>query len=96
MAKKRDPSKPEKPERRHIWDEWRNVRRLLWVFGAGCVVLLGLDLFIHRHLTFHGGEGAWEGWLGFYPIYGFVACVVLVLVATQMRKVVMRDEDYYD
>jgi hypothetical protein len=33
---------------------------------------------------------------GFYAIYGFVACVILVLVAKEMRKLVMRDEDYYD
>lgn len=31
----------------------------------------------------------------FHAIYGFVSCVVLVLAATQMRKVLMRDEDYY-
>ena len=30
-------------------------------------------------------------------MYGFVACVLLVLIATQMRKVLMRkEEDYYD
>jgi hypothetical protein len=33
--------------------------------------------------------------LGFY-IYGFVACVVLVVIAKEMRKVLMRKEDYYD
>ena len=34
--------------------------------------------------------------VGFYCIYGFAACVALVLLATEMRKVIMRDEDYYD
>ena len=33
---------------------------------------------------------------GFYAFYGFIGCVVLVLLATAMRKVLMRDEDYYD
>jgi hypothetical protein len=33
---------------------------------------------------------------GFYAIYGFVACVVLVVVATAMRRLVMRAEDYYE
>jgi hypothetical protein len=33
---------------------------------------------------------------GFYAFYGFVACVLLVLIAKQMRKVLMRKEDYYD
>ena len=49
------------------------------------------ELFIHRH-TIH----LLEDIFGFYALYGFVACVALVLIATQMRKVLMRDEDYYD
>jgi len=40
----------------------------------------------------HPFEALW----GFYAIYGFVACVVLVLLAKEMRKILMRDEDYYD
>ena len=31
-----------------------------------------------------------------YGIFGFVACVALVLIAKQLRKVLMRREDYYD
>ena len=31
-----------------------------------------------------------------YAIYGFVACVVLVVLAKIMRKGLMRDEHYYD
>jgi len=34
--------------------------------------------------------------IGFYSLYGFVACVILVLLAKEMRKLVMRDEDYYE
>lgn len=82
--------------KRHIWDDPKNVQILLWVFSAACAVLLLIDAFIHRHLSFEHGELVYEGWFGFYPFYGFVACVVLVLVAKQMRKVVMKDEDYYD
>ena len=33
---------------------------------------------------------------GFYGIFGFVACVALVLIAKQLRRVLMRPEDYYD
>ena len=50
-----------------------------------------LDFVVHRHVD-HPWEAAW----GFYCIYGFVACVLLVLVAKEMRKVIMRKEDYYD
>ena len=83
-------------EKRHLFDQPRNVRRLIWVFFALCVLLLGADLLFHRHLNFAEGVFPVEGWFGFYAIYGFVACVLLVLTATQMRKVLMRREDYYD
>lgn len=38
----------------------------------------------------------WEKLWVFYPIYGFVGCVVLVVIATWMRTFLMRSEDYYD
>ncbi|WP_246814368.1 hypothetical protein [Ferrimonas balearica] len=61
------------------------------LFYGICVALLALDFVVHRHT-----EHPWETLLGFYPLYGFVGCVVLVLLAKVMRKVVMRPEDYYD
>ncbi|HKJ77228.1 MAG TPA: hypothetical protein VKA64_08485 [Gammaproteobacteria bacterium] len=78
-------------EKQHLFDKPENVRRLLRVFYAICAGLLAADLIIHRHTLF-----SWEGFWGFYPIYGFVACVLLVLIAKEMRKAVMRSEDYYD
>ena len=86
----------ETPEKKHLFDEPRNVHRLIWTFFALCALLVGLDLFIHRHLSFAEGTLPVEGWFGFYAIYGFVACMLLVLIATQLRKVLMRGEDYYD
>ena len=32
----------------------------------------------------------------FHAAYGFISCVLLVLAATQMRRFVKREEDYYD
>lgn len=84
------------PAKKHLFDRPRNVRRLIWIFFAICVLLLGVDLLFHRHLTFAADGFPVEGWFGFYAIYGFVACVLLVLTATQLRKVLMRREDYYD
>ena len=81
---------------RHIWDDPSNVRRLLVAFFGVCGALLLADLLIHRHLSFEQGELPIEGWFGFYGLYGFVACVLLVLLAKQLRRVLMRDQDYYD
>lgn len=33
--------------------------------------------------------------LASYAVYGFTACVLLVLLGIVLRKLVMRDEDYY-
>ncbi|WP_019530064.1 hypothetical protein [Dasania marina] len=38
----------------------------------------------------------WQSSWGFYGIYGFTACVILVIAAKGLRKLVMRPEDYYD
>lgn len=72
-------------------DNFNNVKKLIWGFVVLCAALFAVDFFYHRHV-----ERDWESWPGFYAIYGFVACVILVLVAKEMRKIVMRKEDYYD
>jgi hypothetical protein len=58
------------------------------MFGA---LLVAADLVVHRH-----AETAFDGWFGYYALYGFVACVALVLAAKVLRRIVMRREDYYD
>ena len=81
-----------KPERKRYWlDEPRNVTRLyrgLWAIG---IVLVLLDLVVHRH-----AEAGFDDLFGFYGFYGFVACVALVLAAKGLRRLVMRPEDYDD
>ena len=89
------PREDGRPERKHVWDDPKNVQILLIVFWTACGVMLLLDLFVDRYLSFKQDEFPMEGWFGFYGFYGFVACVLLVLVAKQMRKVLMRREDYY-
>ena len=78
-------------EKVYFLDKPGNVDRLLKVFYAICVLLFAADIFVHRH-TIHD----WEQLPGFYAIFGFVAFVLLVLVAKLMRKLLMRKEDYYD
>jgi hypothetical protein len=78
-------------EKQYLLDNPRNVTRLLRVFYAVCGLLFVLDFIIHRH-TIH----PWEQLPGFYAIFGFVAFVLLVVVAKLLRKLLMRREDYYD
>jgi hypothetical protein len=75
----------------HVFDKPQNVWRVIHVLYGLCGLTLLLDFVIHRHV-----DHPWEAIWGFYCLYGFVACVLLVLVAKEMRKVLMRGEDYYD
>jgi hypothetical protein len=77
---------------RSYWlDNPRNVTRLVWSLYVVCGLLLAIDVFVPKH-----GPFAIEHSFGFYGLFGFIACVVLVLVAKQLRRVLMRPEDYYD
>ncbi|MDX1696746.1 MAG: hypothetical protein R3308_00580 [Thiohalobacterales bacterium] len=78
-------------EQQHLFDKPENIRRLLRVLYLACALLLVLDLVIHRHVIH-----TWESLWGFYGIYGFLACIGLVLTARQLRKILKRPEDYYD
>ncbi|OUS30778.1 hypothetical protein A9Q98_04575 [Thalassotalea sp. 42_200_T64] len=79
-----------KDEKKYLFDHPKNIKRLLYLLYSCCILLFILDFFIHRDVS-HSGENLW----GFYPLYGFVTCVVLVRVATWMRTFLMREEDYY-
>ena len=83
-------------EKKYFLDNQRNVRKLIAAFFASCVLLIAVDLFFHRHLSFSDDKFLFESYFGFYGIYGFVACVLLMIVAKELRKVLMRKEDYYD
>ena len=81
----------DKTEKKYLFDNPGNVDRLLRGFYVLCALLVIVDFIVHRHI-----EMTWENLPAFYALYGFVACVLLVLLAKLMRKVVMRKEDYYD
>lgn len=85
---------PQEP-RRHL-DDPDNVSRLWRRFVIACAAVAALDILgligvgYHRH-----GALFVEGLPGFYPAWGFVGIVVLIFGARQLRRVVMRPEDYY-
>ena len=74
-----------------IFDDPRNVKRLLAVFYASLVVLLIVDFFIHKH-----GDFPWEEATDFFAVYGYVSCVLLIFIAKLMRIFIKRNENYYD
>ena len=66
-------------------------RRVFRVLAVVCVLVVAADLFYPKH-----GHYAVEDWIGFHAAYGFLSYVGLVLLAKGFRRVVKRDEDYYD
>lgn len=89
------------PERERFLDRPENVQKVLRTLYAICAFLLAIDLVntVLQQLEIADWRHAyrtWEAFPGFYTIYGFVACVLLVLIAKQMRRVLMRGEDFYD
>lgn len=84
----REPPAGERPR----WlDRKRNVDLIVYCVYGACGLLLLLDLLAPRY-----GPFAIEHQFGFYAVFGFVAYVVLVVLAEGLRAMVKRPEDYYD
>lgn len=83
--------KPEPHGKTYWLDDARNVDRLVHGFYVVCGLLVAFDVFFPKH-----GPFAIEHLYGFYGIFGFVACVALVVIAKQLRRILGRPEDYYD
>ncbi len=79
------------PEKAHMFDNSRNIKLVIYTLYGLCAIFFVADAFVHRHI-----DHAWEKLFGFHGVYGFVACVLLVIGAKELRKLIMRKEDYYD
>lgn len=90
------PEKYREPDR-YALDRPAVVRRIYHVLIAVCV-LLGLTDVVNLvlHLYHHHAYFAIEDLPNFYGFYGLIGCIFLVLTAKQLRRVLMREEDYYD
>ena len=82
---------PPAGEKQHIWDKPENVRRFLIAFWVICAVLFVADFFVERYQ-----EHPLEAIPAIYAVYGFVGIALLIVIAKQLRKWVMRSEEYYD
>ena len=78
-------------DRKYWLDEPRNQNALFWGLVAICVALALADLVVHRHAYF-----GWDGWFNLYGFFGFGAFWLIVIAGKHLRKILMRDEDYYD
>jgi len=66
------------------------IRLLWWVFAA----LLALSVGAQLMFKVKGYFGV-DGWFAFGAVYGFLACLAMVLVAKGLGYVLKRPQDYY-
>jgi hypothetical protein len=81
-----------KDDGKHYWlDDMRNVHKLFWALVVLCILLFLSDAFYEKHVVFE-----FEHWFGFFGLFGFTLSFALVLTARELRKILMREEEYYD
>jgi hypothetical protein len=81
---------------KHGWlDDPKHVRVVLYALYGICALLLVIDLVFYASLHDHTHFG-FEKIPGFYAGLGFLAFVIVVRLGKQLRKLVKRDEGYYD
>ncbi|NKB58592.1 MAG: hypothetical protein GKS00_19860 [Alphaproteobacteria bacterium] len=81
-----------KGEGKKYWlDKPGSVDKVYWALCTLCAALFLADALYEKHPHY-----AVEEWFGFYALFGFVFSVGLVLAARELRRFLMRKEDYYD
>ncbi len=78
-------------EKKWWLDSPANIKLIVWALAIVCVLLFLADFFYHKH-----GHFDFEQWPGFYAWYGFLSYCTIVLTAKQIRKLIGRDESFYE
>lgn len=61
-------------------------------FFIALIIFVALDFFVERHPYF-----TWEGIPGFFAVYGFISCVLIVAVSKLFGKLFLqKKEGYYE
>lgn len=75
-------------------DHWLSrpitIRRLWIVFAAILVLTVGAEFLIHIK-----GYFGYDDWPAFGAVFGFGACVAMVLLAKGLGLLLKRQDDYY-
>jgi hypothetical protein len=81
------------PDAKSEWwlDRPSSVNLIIKVLIVACVLSVLADFFYHKHADY-----SFQEWIAFDAVFGFLAYVGLITVAKGFRRLVMRDEDYYD
>ena len=78
-------------KKNHWFDKKSNVDKLIIGILFSCILLFSIDLFYEKHSLIFV-----EDWYGFYCVYGFIICCVIVFGGKLLRKLLIRKETFYD
>ena len=73
-----------------------NTDKVWYGLVAICVLLVIFDFTYHGFFHEKHGYFVFDTAVAFHAIYGFGAFVFVVLLGKELRKVLMRSENYYD
>ena len=60
---------------------------------AMLILIIVIDFFIPRHEIHFFGDGI----TGFWSLFGFVACILIILISKWIGRLgIMQDENYYN
>ncbi len=80
-----------KPQAEGFFYQPKTIQWILRIFYALCILSVIADFVVHRHIVTDI-----EKIPTFYATYGFVSCVILVVISAKIRQWVIRDESYYE
>ena len=67
------------------------IRKLWWLLGIVLAITVIAQAVIHIHAYFDI-----DGRFGFYALFGFLSCALMVLFAKLLGLIVKRHEHYYE
>lgn len=77
----------------NFFDKSENIKVLKILFYLGLALTVVVDFFIRREYV----HFSWEIIPGFYALFGFIACLAIIVIAKTLgHKWLMKREDYYD
>jgi hypothetical protein len=77
--------------KKHWLTRPETIHRLWWFFGVVLALTVLSELFVTHEAHF-----AVERLTGFYALFGFVACVAMILFAKGIAAFLKRPDTYYD
>lgn len=60
------------------------------------VVLINITPYLYVFYDFNKVNFKIDNIIGFYPIFGFLSCIVLILVAKGLALLLKKEDTYYD